>query len=156
VRFGRDRRIRRRADFVRIQQSGERATTPHFVLLVAARPRDGTSCSRLGVVVTKKVGNSVVRSRVKRLCRECFRTWPGLVPDGVDLVVIARPGADELGLAGVRAEWERAQHKLQSRAAAVLAAARAARAAEANEAHEANEKGGARPREASSSGPKRR
>ncbi len=120
--FGRDRRIRRRADFVRIQSRGERASTPHFVLLVAARD-GGLGRSRLGVVVTKKVGNSVVRSRLKRLCRECFRTWPGLVPDGVDLVVIARPGADELGLAAVRAEWERAHGKLLERAAAVLAAA---------------------------------
>ncbi len=116
--FGRDRRIRRRADFVRIQTHGERANSPHFVLLVSAR--EGGGCARLGVVVTKKVGNSVVRSRVKRLCRECFRTWPDLVPEGVDLVVIARPGADELGLADVRGEWERAQKKLLERARAVL------------------------------------
>ncbi|HEY8076934.1 MAG TPA: ribonuclease P protein component [Labilithrix sp.] len=117
--FGRDRRIRRRADFVRIQTHGERANAPHFVLLVSAR--EGGGASRLGVVVTKKVGNSVARSRVKRLCRECFRTWPGFVPDAVDLVVIARPGADELGLADVRGEWERARGKLLVRCAAVLA-----------------------------------
>ena len=45
------------------------------------------------------------RNRVKRVCRECFRTWPDLVPSGVDLVVIARQGAPELDLAQVRAEW---------------------------------------------------
>jgi len=117
--YGRERRIRRRADFVRIQSQGERATTPHFVLLVAAQ-RDPSAASRLGLVVTKKVGNSVVRSSVKRVCRECFRLWPDLVPKGIDLVVIARPGADELGLAGVKKEWERAHAKLLQRCAAVL------------------------------------
>jgi ribonuclease P protein component len=131
--YGRERRIRRRADFVRIQSQGERATTPHFVLLVAAQ-RDPSAASRLGLVVTKKVGNSVVRSRVKRVCRECFRLWPDLVPKGIDLVVIARPGADELGLAGVKKEWERAHAKLLQRCAAVL------------------EKAGAEARTASSSG----
>jgi len=131
--YGRERRIRRRADFVRIQSQGERATTPHFVLLVAAQ-RDPSVASRLGLVVTKKVGNSGVRSRVKRVCRECFRLWPDLVPKGIDLVVIARPGADELGLAGVKKEWERAHAKLLQRCAAVL------------------EKAGAEARTASSSG----
>jgi ribonuclease P protein component len=116
---GRDRRIRRRADFVRIQSLGERATTPHFVLLVAAQA-DRAAASRLGVVATKKIGNSVVRSRVKRLCRECFRLWPDLVPNGVDLVVIARQGAHELGLEGVKKEWERAHAKLLQRCSIVL------------------------------------
>lgn len=116
--FGRDRRIRRRSEFLRIQGEGERAQAPHFVLLVSAQTEPARS--RLGVVVTKKVGNSVARSRVKRLCRECFRLWPDFVPDGVDLVVIARQGADELRLADVRAEWERTRPSLLKRCAAVL------------------------------------
>ena len=116
--FGRERRIRRRAEFLRIQAEGERAQTAHFVLLVAAQAEPGPS--RLGVVVTKKVGNSVARSRVKRLCRECFRQWPDLVPDGVDLVVIARQGADELVLRQVREEWERTRKRLLERCAAAL------------------------------------
>jgi ribonuclease P protein component len=124
--FGRDRRIRRRSDFLRIQSEGERASTPHFVLLVTARqlsadcPEPSKAPSRLGVVVTKKVGNAVIRARIKRLCRECFRLWPDLVPDGVDLVVIARQGAGELGLADVRGEWSRARPGLLKRCSAVL------------------------------------
>jgi ribonuclease P protein component len=156
--FGPERRIRRRADFLRVQSIGQRATTPHFVLLVAAReeprahgdsvaaagkavldtnapsvaldpqrdaqsapkPRDASGCARLGIVVTKKVGNAVQRNRIKRVCRECFRLWPDLVPDGIDLVVIARSRADELGLAAVQSEWERARPALLKRCAAVL------------------------------------
>ena len=85
------------------------------------RAREPSSaCARLGIVVTKKVGNSPERNRIKRVCRECFRTWPAFVPDGIDLVVIARDGAAELGLAEVRAEWERARPALLKRCTAVL------------------------------------
>jgi ribonuclease P protein component len=73
------------------------------------------------VVTTKKVGSSPERNRIKRLCRECFRTWRALVPDGIDLVVIARDGAAALALADVRAEWTRARPALLKRCAAVLA-----------------------------------
>lgn len=123
--FGRDRRIRKRADFLRVQSSGHRASTPHFVLLVAAGASTGPS--RLGIVVTKKVGNAVARNRVKRVCRECFRTWPekngaDFVPPGIDLVVIAKDGAPELGLAAVRGEWERVRSRLLDRCAAALRA----------------------------------
>lgn len=125
--YGRDRRIRRRADFLRVQSEGKRATSPHFVLLVAARradrdcPEPRAASSRLGVVVTKKVGNAVQRNRVKRLCREVFRLWPGYVHDGIDLVVIARGPAYELGLRDVKREWERARPTVLRNAAVVLA-----------------------------------
>jgi ribonuclease P protein component len=87
---------------------------------VAAREISG-SCARLGIVVTKKIGSSPQRNRIKRVCRECFRTWSDFVPDGIDLVVIARNGAAELGLGEVRSEWERARPSLLKRCAAVLA-----------------------------------
>jgi ribonuclease P protein component len=108
-----------------VQAVGQRASTAHFVMLVAAREsRDGrangSGCARVGIVVTKKVGNAVQRNRIKRVCRECFRHWPDLVPDGIDLVVIARSGAYELGLEAVRTEWERARPALLKRCAAVL------------------------------------
>jgi len=119
--FGPERRIKRRTDFLRVQSIGQRAMAAHFVLLVAARETAG-SCARLGIVVTRKIGSSPQRNRIKRVCRECFRTWPELVPDGIDLVVIARSGAAELGLAEVRAEWERARPALLKRCAAVLSA----------------------------------
>jgi ribonuclease P protein component len=109
---------------LRIQQNARRVTCAHFVLLVAAREAPGPvgagAPSRLGVVVTKKIGNAVARNRVKRLCRECFRAWKELVPDGVDLVVIAKEGADALGLEAVRTEWSRALPQLRKRAAEAL------------------------------------
>lgn len=140
--YGKERRLRRRADFVRVQDGGQRVSTPHFILLVARRPAESPQapperepgagavdpataalpCARFGVVVTKKVGNAVQRNRIKRVCRECFRRFVALVPDGIDLVVIARSRAYELGLEDVRLEWERARSQLAKRAKAVLAA----------------------------------
>jgi ribonuclease P protein component len=78
---------------------------------------------RLGLVVSRKVGSAVRRNRVKRLCRECFRQWPSLLPNGVDLIVIAREGAPELGLADVRAEWRGVERLLKKRAVEALAQA---------------------------------
>ena len=125
--LGRERRIRRRADFLRVQSNGERATSRHFVLRVDARePARGAdeparAPSRLGIVATRKVGDATMRNRIKRLCRECFRLWPGYVPDGIDLVVIAREGSDELTLDRVRDEWSRARPALLKRCESVLA-----------------------------------
>ncbi|HRG97392.1 MAG TPA: ribonuclease P protein component [Polyangiaceae bacterium] len=115
--FGKERRLARRADFLRVQGSTFRVSTRSFVLLVACRPparaRDALETreeppARLGLTVGKKVGGAPVRNRVKRVFRECFRLWPapGLVPPGFDLVVIARGAAAGLDLARARAELE--------------------------------------------------
>ena len=89
-------------------------------------PSDGASRaarSRLGLVVTRKVGNAVARNRIKRVCRACFRLLPGFVPDGIDLVVVARAGADTLGLSAVQAEWAGIRPALAKRCAQALAQA---------------------------------
>ncbi|MDP9037478.1 MAG: ribonuclease P protein component [Myxococcota bacterium] len=133
--FGRDRRLRKHTEFAKAQRTGRRIGTPHFTLLIAARELPATTSPnvrsavqpayspvpRLGVVVGRKVGGAVSRNRVKRLCRECFRLWPDLLPDGLDLVVIARPGAAALQLAEVCAEWRAVAPQIKKRAAEALA-----------------------------------
>lgn len=59
---------------------------------------------RVGLTVSKKVGNSPHRSRVKRVLREWYRLHRHELSAPWDLVVIARPGAAELGLAEVEDE----------------------------------------------------
>ena len=51
------------------------------------------SSNRLGISVSKKVGNSVVRHRITRLIRESFRLNENMFNSGLDIVVIARIGA---------------------------------------------------------------
>jgi ribonuclease P protein component len=119
--FGPDRRLRKHAEFARAQgdRDTRRVGTSHFTLLLAPQRVPGPS--RLGLVVGRRIGGAVQRNRVKRLCRECFRTTPSLVPDGVDLIVIARAGAPDLDLDRVRAEWLAVARLLQKRAAEALA-----------------------------------
>jgi ribonuclease P protein component len=123
--FGRSRRLRKHPEFASAQRRGGRVATRHFTLLVAAQlsRADRLETPRLGVVVARKIGKAVQRNRVKRVCRECFRLWPDLLPAGVDLIVIARAGADQLDLAQVRAEWRAVEPMLRRRAAEALAGA---------------------------------
>ena len=54
-----------------------------------------TGCNRLGISVSKKVGNSVVRHRITRLIRESYRLNEALFNSGLDMVVIARQSAKD-------------------------------------------------------------
>lgn len=118
--FGRDRRLRRAEDFRRAQGSGQRVRTPHFILVVVRSPEAG-SPARMGLVVSRKVGNAVARNRVKRRVRELFRTWDGLLPAGIDLVVIAGPGSADVALEAIRREWSDVQDTLVKKTSRVLA-----------------------------------
>jgi ribonuclease P protein component len=49
--------------------------------------------TRTGITVSRKVGNAVVRNRIKRFVREFVRTRTSSLPGSFDLVIIAKPGA---------------------------------------------------------------
>jgi ribonuclease P protein component len=89
--FPRSARIRKRADFLRVQQRGKKVSVGPLVGLIL--PASGPT-ARLGLTVSSKVGNAVVRARVKRQLREVFRRRRHSCP-AVELVVIARPAARE-------------------------------------------------------------
>ena len=63
-------------------------------LLVLYKFPNKTDSNRLGISVSKKVGNSVVRSRITRLIRESYRAQEEQVNTGWDLVIIARNPAN--------------------------------------------------------------
>ena len=85
---------------------------PGFVLLV--RPRgDDDLTMRIGITVTKKIGNAVVRNRMKRRFRALAReTLPDLGIAGADHVLIGRAGGVERDYASLAAELRRALTKL--------------------------------------------
>jgi ribonuclease P protein component len=86
--FGKNRRLRRRAEFQKVFDSGQRIRGRFLTLLVASGQG---SLTRLGIVASRKLGDSVRRNRAKRLIRELFRQLESPEPlAGVDIVVIPR------------------------------------------------------------------
>lgn len=103
--------IRKRADFLAANK-GLRVAKPGFVLLT--RPNDRAAI-RIGVTVTKKIGNAVVRNRMKRRFRELLRAaLPEQGLAGHDHVLIGREGGVERDFVALRAEL----HDALARAAA--------------------------------------
>ena len=97
-------RLRDPRDFRRVNRTGERRAGPHFVAVVATSGPTSTAGPRLGLAVSRRVGNAVARNRVKRCVREWFRRERAALPPRTDWVVIARAGAAELGTREVARE----------------------------------------------------
>lgn len=57
---------------------------------------NNTDRNRLGISVSKKVGNSVIRHRVKRLIKESYRLQENMFNSGLDIVVVARGSASSV------------------------------------------------------------
>ncbi len=85
---------------------------PGFVLLM--RPRnDGDPAMRVGFTVTKKVGNAVIRNRLKRRLRALARELlPAQGVRGADHVLIGRGSGVERDFAAMRAEFGKALAKV--------------------------------------------
>lgn len=106
--------IRRRADFLAANAAPRRAT-PGFVLLVRDR-QDGDPAIRLGITVTKKIGNAVVRNRMKRRFRALGReVIAPMGRAGADHVLIGRAGGVERDYALLKAELEQAMTRVGTR-----------------------------------------
>jgi ribonuclease P protein component len=110
-RFGPERRVRKRPEFLQIQARGRRIPTKDFVLIVAPA-EEPSSLPRLGITASKRVGNSVQRNRVKRVIRAAFRQLPKLLPPGFDLVVICKGPPTQIDLDTVVQQWRGAEKRL--------------------------------------------
>jgi ribonuclease P protein component len=80
-------RLRKRREYLLAQRVGRRFTSTHFIFYL--RPNGGRP-ARLGVTVSRKVGKAHDRNRIKRLLREVFRRAKAHLPNGLDIVVVAR------------------------------------------------------------------
>ena len=106
-------RISRSGDFDAVYRQGRSAAGRLLVVYAFDRPSSqepGAAAARLGLSVSRKVGGAVERNRVKRVLRERFTALVDRVPEGTDIVVIARPGVceylDERGSAALGARLE--------------------------------------------------
>lgn len=84
--------LRKTSEFQYVYQQGKSYANYYFVMYLLP---NGTSENRLGISVSKKVGNSVVRHRIMRLVREAYRLNKMKLNGGFDIVFIARAGVKE-------------------------------------------------------------
>ena len=80
-------------DFKNVYGNGRSYANRYLVMYVLENHLEK---NRLGISVSKKVGNSVVRHHVTRLVRESYRLHEEMFNSGLDIVVIARKSADEI------------------------------------------------------------
>ena len=90
--FPKAERLRKRAEFLLVSQDGRKIHSAHFIILVLV---SGSAVARVGITASRKVGNAVVRNRIKRMIREFYRQHKGLFHPA-DYSIIAKKGAERL------------------------------------------------------------
>ncbi len=86
--------LKKNHQFQFVYKNGKSYANRYLVMYVK---ENGTDRNRIGISVSKKVGNSVVRHRVTRLVRESYRLHEEIFNSGLDIVIVARPSAAAVG-----------------------------------------------------------
>ncbi|UFJ40451.1 ribonuclease P protein component [Brevibacillus humidisoli] len=90
----RSHRLKKNEEFQVVFQKGTSSANRQFV--VYTLPKEGQADFRVGISVSKKIGNAVTRNRVKRYIREAIASLEQQIVDEYDLVIIARQGTESL------------------------------------------------------------
>lgn len=85
--------LKKNKDFQTVYRQGKSYANKYLVLYIM---ENQTEKNRIGISVSKKVGNSVVRHHLTRLIRESYRLQEECFQSGYDLVVIARQSAKDV------------------------------------------------------------
>ncbi|MFF2589289.1 ribonuclease P protein component [Peribacillus butanolivorans] len=87
-------RIKKEDEFQLVFKKGKSSANRQFVVYVLEKPEQ--DYFRIGLSVSKKIGNSVVRNQIKRYIRQAFLELKDDIEDGKDYIVIARKPAAEM------------------------------------------------------------
>ena len=90
--------LKKNRDFQNVYRNGKSYANKYLVMYVL---ENNIGINRLGISVSKKVGNSVVRHRITRLVRESYRLHENIFNSGLDIVVVARNSAANVTYAEV-------------------------------------------------------
>ena len=93
MRYPHSESLKKNRDFQLLYKEGRSRANRYLVLYVK---ENGLEKNRLGVSVSKKVGNSIVRHRITRLIRESYRLHEDMFNSGLDIVVVARSTAHDM------------------------------------------------------------
>ena len=85
--------LKKNRDFQNVYRKGKSYANRYFVMYIL---KNETEKNRLGISVSKKVGNSVIRHHLTRLVRESYRLQEDMFNSGLDIVVIARSTAKDI------------------------------------------------------------
>ncbi len=90
--------LKKNHQFQSVYKSGKSYANKYLVMYVT---ENGIGRNRIGISVSKKVGNSVVRHRITRLVRESYRLQEAMFNSGLDIVIVARKNAASVGYAEI-------------------------------------------------------
>ena len=86
--------LKKNHQFQYVYKNGKSFANRYLVMYIK---ENGTEQNRIGISVSKKVGNSIVRHRVTRLIRESYRLHEAIFNSGLDIVIVARKSAASVG-----------------------------------------------------------
>lgn len=98
--LSREYRIRKQAEFDKIYRQSKRFRSDGLTILVHFN-NSRESVTKFGIVVSKKIGNAVVRNKLKRQFRAIFRESILSLKSGLEIVVVAYPGIEKLSFAEI-------------------------------------------------------
>jgi ribonuclease P protein component len=109
-------RMKRRQDFI---AAAKAVSQPMPAFILQLRQRGDVEGPRVGFTCTKKLGNAVMRNRIKRRLREAVRlSFPPIAQIGCDYVVIGRSAAENRPFETLQADLISAMSRIHSKAAA--------------------------------------
>ncbi len=101
--FRKDEKICKKKDFLTIYQLGTRNYSKYFTIITHGNQ---SGYKRIGITVSRKVGNAVRRNRIKRLIREFFRLHKAQLSESRDIVIIGKKNLPRLRYQDVCTELE--------------------------------------------------
>ena len=103
-------KVKKRRDFTKVYRQGKSLSAANTVVCWRKTKSD---CFRVGFTVSKKVGNAVVRNKVRRRLKEIVRLHPERFSAGADYIIVARPAAAFCEYRELDMELERLLRKIK-------------------------------------------